>query len=155
MDPAPENFEKLQKLLALKRHEQPPPGFFARFPSQVRARIEGPHREQPTSWWHRLAESLDARPMLAGAYGLAVGGILLLGVNLLVKPEPAPGFANQPQAGKEAVPPLTLSNAGILLASTNLPPPPSNGSPPGFLVNPGTGDDRTQRQMMPASLTNR
>jgi len=151
MDPAPENFDKLQKLLALKRHEQPPPGFFARFPAQVRARIEGHQRDAAPSWWHRMVESLDARPMLAGTYGLAVGGLLLLAVNFLIQPEPTPGFATQPQEKKEAVPALTPTNPATLLATTNFPPP-SNGTPPSFLVNPGQG---TQGTVIPASLTNR
>ncbi|MBI3877411.1 MAG: hypothetical protein HY300_15880 [Verrucomicrobia bacterium] len=148
MDPAPENFDKLQKLLALKRHEQPPHGFFERFPAQVRARIAGPQREPSASWWQRLLETLDARPMLAGAYGLAVGGALLLAVNFLVKPEPAPSFTQQPpQPVKDSIvqPMFAPGQPVVAFGDTNFTP--SNGTPPAFLTTPGEGN----RAVAPAS----
>ncbi|MCL5096331.1 MAG: hypothetical protein M1608_02100 [Candidatus Omnitrophica bacterium] len=65
----------------MKRHEQPPPGYFDDFSSQVIAGIRAGAAE-PITGWQRLVEVLKCRPVLAGAYGVAVCGLLLLGLNL-------------------------------------------------------------------------
>lgn len=79
MENAPENFDQLKKLLALKRHEQPPPGYFENFSSKVCARIEAAPK---LTWWQQLAQSLDMKPVMVGVYGVGVCGLLLLGVHL-------------------------------------------------------------------------
>ena len=80
--PTPDNFDPLRRLLAWKHHEQPPPGFFLGFSRKVMARIAAEQRATPTSWWQAWAARFDPRPVLIGAYTVAVCGLLLLGISL-------------------------------------------------------------------------
>jgi hypothetical protein len=85
-----ENFESLRRLLALKRYEQPPPGYFSNFSSQVIARIKlgetGEERANPSlviweaPWLQRIWAAFEAKPILAGAFAMAVCGLLITGV---------------------------------------------------------------------------
>jgi len=83
MNPPPDDFRDLRRLLALKRHEQPPPGYFERFPDRVVSRIE---REQDltahSTWWEWLVEKLDAQPVFAGAYAFAISALMLMGLKV-------------------------------------------------------------------------
>ena len=65
--------ENLQKLLAIKRYETPPPGYFATFATKVMARIEAGESVDTLSWWSRLVLALSARPSLASGLALIVG----------------------------------------------------------------------------------
>ena len=86
----PENFESLRRLLALKKYEQPPPGYFNHFSQQVIARIqaEGVTRRMglfhwlngPVAWLQQTWDSLENRPALAGTFGFAVCGVLASGL---------------------------------------------------------------------------
>ena len=82
MNPAPEEFDRLKKMLALKRHEAPPRGYFDHFSDKIIARIEAEGLRVRSSWWKRLCPQLDARPMLACAYGLVIMGLLAIGVGV-------------------------------------------------------------------------
>ena len=91
MYPDPENFDPLRRLLALKRHEQPPPGYFHHFSGQVIARIRAGERAAPDTawgllwdapWLQRLWAALEARPVLAGSVGVACCAALLASVVL-------------------------------------------------------------------------
>ena len=82
-----ENFEQLRRLLALKRHEQPPPGYFNDFSRQVIVRIKVGRRgniierllwEAP--WLQRIWAAFEAKPILAGVFGVAVCSLLITGV---------------------------------------------------------------------------
>ena len=85
-----ENFEQLRRLLALKRHEQPPPGYFNDFSSQVIARIKLgesgdrgfaiEHLLWEAPWLQRIWAAFEAKPVLAGVFGVAVCGLLITGV---------------------------------------------------------------------------
>jgi hypothetical protein len=82
MNPPPEEFDRLIKLLALKRHEPPPPGYFNHFSDKIIARIEAEGLSVQITWWQRLFPDLDAKPVLACAYGLVIMGLLAIGVGV-------------------------------------------------------------------------
>ncbi len=139
MQSEPEDFQQLRRLLALKRHEQPPPGYFHNFSSEVVARIragESLATETGASrsflefaWLHRLWDALETRPALAGAFGAAVCGFLtagfLLSDNSGVGPTPPVGVlmpeTSQISAVQVATPSATAflnQIPGMALSST-------------------------------------
>jgi hypothetical protein len=84
-----EDFGSLRRLLALKRHEQPPPGYFEGFSVQVITRIKSGERVDESvlarlfweaPWLQRLWGALEAKPIMAGAFGAAACGLLVFGV---------------------------------------------------------------------------
>jgi hypothetical protein len=93
MKQSPEDFEELRKLLALKRHEQPPPGYFYYLPEKVMVKIEQHDLSEYSTWWEWLVARFDARPILAGAYAFVISGLLLMGfrVSQLMQSEAADG----------------------------------------------------------------
>jgi len=90
MSPEQENFHALRRLIALKRHEQPPPGFFEDFSHRVLVRIKTGDRGEEAHafgslfseapWLQRLVSALTTNPTLAGAFGLTVSCLLVAGV---------------------------------------------------------------------------
>ncbi len=82
MNSSPDDFKDLRRLLALKRHEQPPPGYFGYLPDKVMMRIERDDLSEHSTWWEWLVRKLDAQPVLAGAYAFAISGLMLLGFKL-------------------------------------------------------------------------
>ena len=118
MESPEENFEELRKLLELKRHETPPPGYFEGFSSNLIARIEAEDARPTPAWWQRFFPSLDASPLMVGAYGVIVASLVIAGVQLAGQagsPEelaPNPGLAGTEPVGLEVE-----SNAMIVTAS--------------------------------------
>ena len=97
-----QNFAVLRRLLKLKRHEQPPPRFFNDFSTQVINRLKNPSASDQIGsleslaweapWLQRLIGAFQSKPMLAGSFGAAVCGILLLGMAYAERIRvPAPG----------------------------------------------------------------
>jgi len=76
MSSSPDNFESLEKLLKLKRYEQPPPRFFNEFSGRVLSRLEA--GEGRTSLWEKFG--FDLRPAFAAAAGLLACGLVVYGV---------------------------------------------------------------------------
>jgi hypothetical protein len=116
MNSAPEEFNQLRNLLALKRHEQPPPGFFDHFSDKVIARIEAEGLVRRSCWWQRVFPDLDAKPVLACAYGVLITGLLVVGLGVSqsleseegTAPEGSPWFAQTP-APTASPPPSTAA----------------------------------------------
>jgi len=79
MEDESENFDELKKLLSLKRHEQPPPGFFRDLPGRVLQQIEAEEARSP-SLWERLAGAFELRPGLSTAFAGLMVGILVVAV---------------------------------------------------------------------------
>lgn len=86
MNRDPEDFDSLKKLLAWKRHEQPPPGYFNELPRKVWARIE--EEESAPSFWMRVLPAVGIKPAVAYAFGLVVCGTLIIGIGSSLKNDP-------------------------------------------------------------------
>lgn len=72
----PDKSESLEKLLRLKRYEQPPPRYFNEFSGRVLDRIA--RGEGRASWWARFG--FDLRPALAAGVGAVACGLIVYGV---------------------------------------------------------------------------
>jgi len=88
MNPSSDDFAALRRLLALKRHEQPPPGYFDRLANSIMVQIEAATLKVP--WWERLLGGRGLAPALAGAFALLVGGVYLVGLSSADHPDAAP-----------------------------------------------------------------
>ena len=85
METAPQDFSRLQKLLALKRHEQPPPGYFDRLPGQISARIKAESAAPAESWWQQFLVGLRTKPAWSLSFSVLVLGALAIGVLTAVR----------------------------------------------------------------------
>ena len=117
-----QNFDQLRKLLALKRYEQPPPGYFQNFSSKVITRIEAGEMAEPVSWWEKLGFGFNLRPALMCGLSVVVCGLLSIGVISSLF-----GNADQPPVGLGMAPTvdsptaLTPFNASDAVASSTQP----------------------------------
>ncbi len=128
MNSQPENFEQLRRLLRLKRHEQPPPGFFEAFSRRILARIEAgetgdarrPFWQLP--WLADLMAALERKPALAGAFSLVVCALLVCGIVFSVAPAGSPGSPEM-AVGSQALAAFTVPQAPaaapMFVSSTN------------------------------------
>ncbi|MGO8764307.1 MAG: hypothetical protein ACLQSR_04125 [Limisphaerales bacterium] len=79
-----DDFESLRRLLALKRHEVPPPGYFHTFSSQIISRLElGEYRQEAAAslpWYLSFIQVFETRPAFAGAFASALCLLLVFGI---------------------------------------------------------------------------
>jgi hypothetical protein len=131
------NFESLRRLLALKRHETPPPGYFENFSAAVTARIRAGDARRTASvpdrladelpWLFRLMSAFEAKPAFAGAFASALCLLLLIGIVYAERPsdvEPQPILQATLDTSPLAVAtPVNLSSQPaeqtVFLSSTN------------------------------------
>ena len=120
------NFESLRRLLALKRHETPPPGYFNGFSSQVLRQIRAGQADPSANlaeelfnhapWLARLLHAFDAKPVFASAFAGALCLFLLFGIIYAERPDSTPQTLFQ----------TANANSSTMLASvtpTELSPP--------------------------------
>jgi hypothetical protein len=145
MNPEQENFHDLRRLLALKRHEQPPPGYFNNFSSEVIHRIRGGETSSPDTllerldaeapWLQRLWSFFTTKPALVGAFGAAVCAIVF-GITLFSEnsdtSDSGTVAVSQPQP-EQPVFARVVGNAG----STMLQDAPASATTAGFVAEPG------------------
>jgi hypothetical protein len=147
MSSSPENFDELRRLLALKRHEQPPPGYFDHFSDKIIARIEAEGVVIHSSWWERLFPELDAKPLLACAYSLVIIGLLVVGMGASQTLDPAeetgsaingPWFVSPPLSALAVSPPKPAAQSWIRPADapSSFNPVISSSTAPSFLFDP-------------------
>jgi hypothetical protein len=113
--PSDHDFAELQRLLRLKRHEQPPPGYFEALPRQVMASLRKQPRAQAgegtegvPAWILSFLERIQAQPAFAGLVGAGLC-ILLLGAVVFYEkdakgPQPMPSVLAEITRAESQVP---------------------------------------------------
>ncbi len=95
----PDKQDELQRMLALKRSETPPPRFFKGFSQEVIERIHDPESDKPPTAPERLREFLSSRPFQVGVLSLLVLGCLIGGI--LASRDVAPPKSSSPPGGTD------------------------------------------------------
>jgi hypothetical protein len=96
------NFEALRRLLALKRYETPPPGYFNSFSSHVLKQIRDGRNVESTGslgnlfaqapWLEKLLQVFNAKPVFASGFAGALCLLLFFGIVYAERPD----LASQP-----------------------------------------------------------
>lgn len=96
-----QEFEQVRKLLKLKQHEVPPPGYFNNFSSEVISRIRAGEASKSQSfaerlqnevgWLYRIFQVFETRPGIVGGFATSLCLLLLLTVVFAERSEVAPG----------------------------------------------------------------
>jgi len=90
MNETDSNFEALRQLLALKKHEIPPPGYFDRFSGEVVSRIRAGESARPETmlerlfaeapWLLKLIQAFESKPAFTGVFASALCLLIVAGI---------------------------------------------------------------------------
>lgn len=120
--------EKLRQLLALKRHEQPPPGYFDRFSSQVIGRIQAGEEGSRESFWARWTIFRLPAPV-AWSFGTALVVVMAAGLFIGFRegrnPQHRPLITEQASTNVPATP-MLATNEPSIFDRLNLPTEPAS-----------------------------
>src|SRR5580658_821835 len=123
-----QDFEALRRLLALKRHEVPPPGYFENFSDHVMARIQSGETTREIPWLLRILQAFEAKPAYSVSLASTMCMLLLFGI-MTVEQNPGVGAAYSTGSAfaDDASTPLATvtsqSGAAPSLADVNTNPP--------------------------------
>src|SRR5579859_976265 len=138
MNESEHNFKDLKRLLKLKRHEVPPPGYFHNFSGDVMARIKaGDGRdgvsfmeelEEKAPWLFNLVRLFQVKPAVAGGLATSLCVLMVFGLVLTENSETAvaPMFGAQTDAPASQVasahdaPAQAASSSSMLASSTGI-----------------------------------
>jgi hypothetical protein len=123
------NSEPLRRLLALKRRETPPPGYFENFSAEVLACIRAGDAGGMKSfserlpvelpWLFRLLSAFEAKTAFAGVFAFSLCLLLVFGIVYAERPDAAPQSLMQTaQAGS----PLAVATSASLSSLTPVQP---------------------------------
>jgi len=121
-----DNFEALRRLLSLKRHEVPPPGYFNRFSGDVIARIRAGEQSSTSAaetvfarfpWLLRFLQAFEAKPAFASSFASALCLVLLFGIVYAEQSDQA----SQPLIQTSSLTPESLTASAGSMANAETP----------------------------------
>ena len=135
------NFESLRRLLAQKRQETPPPGYFNSFSGQIIARIRAGEARAPQTdaeqyfseapWLLKLLQAFELKPAFAGAFASALSLLLVFGII----------YAERPDSGPQPILQTSEQSMGSFAAMS-----------PGAIAQPAIASDTTTSNSAATSL---
>ena len=81
MNEHPDSHRKVEKLIALKRFECPPPGHQDLLASKIISRLEAEQLRAREPWFRRWMHVLDINPLVTTTYTVAIMALLAFGWN--------------------------------------------------------------------------
>ncbi|HEX3626447.1 MAG TPA: hypothetical protein VH280_13605 [Verrucomicrobiae bacterium] len=114
------DFEALRRLLVLKRHEIPPPGYFEDFSSRVVGRIRAAEAVRELPFLLRLLQAFETKPAYPVAFASALCTLLLFGI---VSVEQSPVLVTTPVFSSSGDNAFSLTPRALAIGNSSTNPP--------------------------------